>query len=376
MTIDYRKLAAPAVLALTPYVPGKPLSELEREYGIADSVKLASNENPLGPSPRALAAAARALQEIRLYPDGNGHELRQALARHHQLAPECITLGNGSNDVLVMLADAFLSPGAEAVLSEYCFAVYPLAVQATGAVARVARAYPWDAAMPLGHDLQAMRALVNDRTRLVIFANPNNPTGTWVAGTELRRFVDSLPETTLVAVDEAYFEYAREVDCPDTSRWLAECPNLVVVRTFSKAYGLAGLRVGYGLSHPGIADLLNRVRQPFNVNGVSLAAAAAALGDPAHVEAVVRLNRAGREQLTAACRSLGIRCLPSAANFILVDVARPAGPVYEALLRAGVIVRPMAGYGLPTCLRISTGTAEQNERCATALARVLRGAGR
>jgi histidinol-phosphate aminotransferase len=374
MTIDFRKLAAPAVVGLTPYVPGKPLSELEREYGIADSVKLASNENPLGPSAKALAAATAALGAVRLYPDGNGHELRQALARHHAVAPERITLGDGSNDVLVMLAEAFLSPNAEAVFSEYCFALYPLIVQAAGAAARVARALARDAAAPLGHDLDALRAQVNERTRLVFLANPNNPTGTWVGAAPLRRFIASLPETTLVVVDEAYYEYSRAVDCPDTAQWLDEFPNLVVTRTFSKAYGLAGLRVGYGLSHPGIADLLNRVRQPFNVSGVGLAAAAAALADRAHVDAVVALNRAGIERLTAACRALGADCFPSAANFLLIDVGRPAGPVYESLLRAGVIVRPMGGYGLPTCLRISTGTAAQNERFVNALTQVLRGA--
>jgi histidinol-phosphate aminotransferase len=374
MTTDFRKLAAPAVLALKPYVPGKPLTELEREYGIADSVKLASNENPLGPSPQAIAAATAALGAVRLYPDGSGHELRQALARFHRVAPECITLGNGSNDVLVMLAEAFLTPAAEAVYSEYCFAIYPLAVQATGAIARVARARGPDEAMPLGHDVQALRAAVNERTRIVFIANPNNPTGTWLGTAELSGFIASLADTTLVVVDEAYCDYATAVDCPDSSAWLAEHANLVVVRTFSKAYGLAGLRVGYALSHPGVAEILNRVRQPFNVNAVSLAAAVAALEDRAHVAAVAALNRAGLERLTSGCRTLGVRTFPSAANFLLVDVGRPAGPVYEAMLRAGVIVRPVAGYGLPNCLRISTGTAVENERCLRALAHALKDA--
>jgi histidinol-phosphate aminotransferase len=373
MTVDFCKLAAPAVLGLRPYVPGKALSELEREYGISDSVKLASNENPLGPSPKALAAAAAALSGVRLYPDGNGHELRQALARHYRVAPECITLGNGSNDILIMLAEAFLTPASEAVFSEFCFAVYPLAVQATGAVARVARARSKDAAMPLGHDPQAMLAAVNERTRIVFVANPNNPTGTWLSPTELRSFIGSLPDTTLVVVDEAYHEYTSAVDCPDATAWLGEFPNLVVVRTFSKAYGLAGLRIGYGLSHPGVAELLNRVRQPFNVSVVSLAAASAALEDRTHVDTVAALNRAGIDRLTMGCRALGLTCLPSAANFVLIDVGRPAGPVYEDLLRAGVIVRPMGGYGLPTSLRISTGTAAQDERCLKALAAALRG---
>jgi histidinol-phosphate aminotransferase len=371
MTTDFRKLAAPAVLGLSPYVPGKPLSELEREYGIHDSVKLASNENPLGPSPRAVQAATAALSSIRLYPDGSGHELRQALARHHAIAPECITLGNGSNDLLVMLAEAFLAPGVEAVMSEYCFAVFPLAAQATGAAVAVAPANPRNAAMPLGHDVKALRAAVNARTRIVFIANPNNPTGTWLAPGELRGFIKSLPATTLVVVDEAYYDYARAVDCPDASAWLGDFPNLVILRTFSKAYGLAGLRVGYALSHPGVAELLNRVRQPFNVSVVGLAAASAALGDRAHVEAVVALNRAGVARLSEGCRALGIACLPSAGNFVLIDLGRAAAPVYEALLRAGVIVRPMAAYGLPNHLRISTGTAAQNERCIKALAAAL-----
>ncbi|HZF17435.1 MAG TPA: histidinol-phosphate transaminase [Steroidobacteraceae bacterium] len=372
MSVDFTKLAAPAVLGLTPYVPGKPLGELERELGIADSVKLASNENPLGPSAKAVAAATSALRAVRLYPDGNGHELRQALARFHAVPPECITLGNGSNDLLVMLAEAFLTPDVEAVYSDYCFAVYPLAVQATGATAKVAPAFGRDAAMPLGHDLEALRAAVTARTRLVFLANPNNPTGTWVGGGELKRFLASLPATTLAVADEAYCDYGRSVGCPDASAWLAEFPNLVVVRTFSKAYGLAGLRIGYGLSHPQVAELLNRVRQPFNVNAVSLAAASAALEDRGHVESVAALNRAGIERLTEGCRALGVKPFPSAANFVLVDCGRAAAPVYESLLRAGVIVRPMTGYGLPNCLRITTGTREQDERCLEALGAALR----
>lgn len=371
--LDFRQLAAPAVLGLTPYVPGKPLSELERDYGISDSVKLASNENPLGPSARAIAAATAALGGMRLYPDGNGHELRQALARHHRVAPDRITLGNGSNDLLVMLAEAFLTPAVEAVYSQYCFAVYPLVVQATGATARVAAAFRPDDAMPYGHDLGAMRALINDRTRIVFLANPNNPTGTWIAGEELKAFITSLPDTTLAVIDEAYCDYGRSFGCPQATDWLGERPNLVVLRTFSKAYGLAGLRVGYGLSHPGVAELLNRVRQPFNVNAVSLAAASAALEDRIHIEAVTALNRAGVERLTQGCHELGAKPVPSAGNFVLVDFARPAAPLFESLLRAGVIVRPMGGYGLPTCLRITTGTREQDERCLQSLAAALRG---
>lgn len=364
-------LVAPPVRKLQPYLPGKPITELEREYGVRDIIKLASNENPLGPGSRARAAMSAALAEIGLYPDGSGFELRQRLARLHELPPECITLGNGSNDVLVLLAEAFLTPETEAVYSEFCFAVYPIAVQAVGATARVAAAQSADDAMPLGHDLEAMAALVTPRTRLVYIANPNNPTGTWLDSASLRRFLKALPDSTLAVVDEAYFEYSREVDCPDASQWLPELPNLVVTRTFSKAHGLAGLRVGYALSRPQIAETLNRVRQPFNVNSVALAAATAAIDDVDHVERAVALNRAAKTRLRAGAEKLGLRVLPTAANFVLVDLGRPSGPVYEGLLRQGVIARPVVNYGLPNHLRITTGTAEQNERVLAALAGVL-----
>src|ERR1044072_3967852 len=284
MTIDPAKLAPEGVRTLAPYIPGKPLEELEREYGIRDSIKLASNENPFGPGQRALDAIARASREIGLYPDGSGFKLKQALASKHGCGTDCITLGNGSNDVLVLIAEAFLSPQTEAVYSQYTFAVYPIAVQATGATARVAPANPAGHAMPLGHDLAGMAKLINEQTRLVFIANPNNPTGTWVSTDALKRFIAAVPEQTLVVVDEAYIEYVSEPDFPDASRWLGEFPNLVVTRTFSKAYGLAGLRVGYALSHPAVAGIVNRVRQPFNVNSIALAASLAALADSEHLQ--------------------------------------------------------------------------------------------
>lgn len=362
------ELVAPPVRGLQPYVPGKPISELEREYGVSDIVKLASNENPLGPGPLAGAAMSRVMTGVGLYPDGNGYDLKLRLARHHNLPIECITLGNGSNDVLVLLAEAFLTPQAEAVYSQYTFAVYPIAVQAVGATARVAPALSADAPMPLGHDLDAMARLVNARTRLLFVANPNNPTGTWVESKALRAFLDALPRSTVVVVDEAYFEYSRDAGLPDCTQWLADMPNLVVTRTFSKAHGLAGLRVGYALSSPEIADALNRVRQPFNVNSVALAAAAAALDDTEHVARTVALNRASLEQLRAGLEALGVRAVPSAANFVLADLRRPVGAIHEGLLRRGVIARPVGNYGLPNHLRISTGTREQNERCLRALA--------
>lgn len=370
MPFDATSLIAPPVRGIAPYVPGKPLEELEREYGISDSIKLASNENPFGPGPLARAAIAAAGDEIGLYPDGNGYALKQALARKHACPLESITLGNGSNDVLVMLAEAFLTPETEAIYSEYAFAVYPIAVQATGASARIARALPDDSAMPLGHDTEAMSALVNERTRLVFIANPNNPTGTSIDGAELRAFIAALPPTTLVVVDEAYIEYT-DSSFPDSSRWLGEYPNLVVTRTFSKAYGLAGLRVGYALSHPAVADALNRVRQPFNVNSIALAAAHAALSDQDHVAKSVATTKEGIAQVKAGFDRLGLRHLPTQGNFVLLDCGRQAVPIYEGMLRLGVIVRPVGSYGLPNHLRITVGTELQNQRMLAALEQAL-----
>lgn len=371
MSFNPKSLAAPAVRTLAPYVPGKPLEALEREYGIHDSIKLASNENPLGPGPRALQAIADASRQIGLYPDGGGFALKQALAKKHGCASECITLGNGSNDVLVMIAEAFLTPHTEAVYSQYGFAVYPIAVQATGAAARVAPAHSSDHAMPLGHDLDAIARLINEKTRVVFVANPNNPTGTWIDAEVLRRFVETVPAQTLIVIDEAYFEYVEDPQFPDSSRWLAAHPNLVVTRTFSKAYGLAGLRVGYALSHPDVADLLNRVRQAFNVNSIALAAARAALDDVEHLQRSVQLNRAGMAQVAAGLDALGVRHLPSRGNFILVNCAKPAGPIYEAMLRQGVIVRPLGNYQLPNHLRITIGTQAENQRMLDALRHAL-----
>lgn len=373
MDFDAKNIAAPAVRELAPYVPGKPIEELEREYGVRDSIKLASNENPLGPSPKALAALAAAAGDIWLYPDGSGFGLRAALAKRHGVPGEWITLGNGSNDVLVLLAEAFLTPQSEAVCSEYAFAIYAIAARATGATVRIAPAFPTDHPMAFGHDVEAMARLVNERTRLVYIGNPNNPTGTWIEAGALEAFIASLPAHTIVVVDQAYFEYVEDARYPDAADWLARYPNLVVTRTFSKAFGLAGLRVGYAISHPQVADLLNRVRQPFNVNSLAQAAAVAALEDPAHLEHSVAANRAGLVQLAQGFDRLGVRHFPSVANFVLVDCGRPAGAVYEAMLRHGVIVRPLGGYGMPNHLRITVGTTTQNERMLEALQQALAG---
>jgi len=361
----FLELAAPAIGGLVPYVPGKPVAELERELGIGDSIKLASNENPLGPSPLGLTAAQEALGALARYPDGSGFALRAALAARHGVDPHSITLGNGSNDVLDMIARVFLRLGVESVFSEHAFAVYGISTQAVGATPRIAPARDY------GHDLAAMRALVNAQTRVVWIANPNNPTGTWLRADELHGFIDSLPAHVLVVVDEAYSEYVEESAYPDASRWLAEFSNLIVTRTFSKAYGLAALRIGYGLSHPGIADLLNRVRHPFNVNSVALAAAQAALEDVAHIRRCVEVNASGMRQLTSAFDAMGLGYIPSVGNFVTVDVERPGGEVEARLNRQGVITRPIVGYGLPNHLRITVGTAGENARLVSALHQVL-----
>lgn len=374
MTCDFHALAAPGVRNLQPYQPGKPESELRREYGLSDIIKLASNENPLGPSPRAVTAIHAALNDLARYPDGNGFELKTALSTKLDLPMSMLTLGNGSNDVLELIARAFLTSEHEAVFSEHAFAVYPIVTQAIGATARIAKAHPPEHAMPCGHDPAALLALVNSRTRVVFIANPNNPTGTWLTTAELQGLLEAIPPAVIVVVDEAYFEYVEpEIDCPNALRWLDRFPNLVVTRTFSKAYGLAGLRVGYAVSHSAIADLLNRVRQPFNVNSLALVAATAALDDISHLEQGRAVNRAGMQQLQEACRQWGLSWLPSAGNFLCVNLGRPGREVFVELLKRGVIVRPVDNYGLPEYLRISIGVEAENARLIAALHDVLRG---
>jgi histidinol-phosphate aminotransferase len=368
----FANLAAPGVAALHPYQPGKPVEELERELGITGAVKLASNENPLGPSPKVLEALPRLLPELGRYPDGNGFALKSLLAQRHGIGAEQLTLGNGSNDILELIARAFVTPSNEVIFSEHAFAVYPIVTQAVGARAVTTPAREW------GHDLDAMLREVNDRTRVVFVANPNNPTGTWLGAQALEQFVESIPRHVVVVIDEAYHEYASRWPAaqadgyPDATQWVARYPNLVVTRTFSKAYALAGLRVGYAVSNAGIADLLNRVRQPFNVNTLALAAAGIALNDEGHLERALRVNSDGMQQLISVFDELGLEHIPSAGNFVAVDVGRDAGPVYDALLRRGVIVRPVANYGMPRHLRVTVGTAAENERFVEALREICR----
>jgi histidinol-phosphate aminotransferase len=369
MTCDFFQLAAPGVQGLQPYQPGKPIEELEREYGIKNIIKLASNENPLGPSQRVLEAIKASLTNITRYPDGNGFTLKKALAQKHGVEIDRITLGNGSNDVLELIARAFITTTHSVIFSDHAFAVYWLVTQAIGAKAIVTPAKNW------GHDLTKMQAAIRDDTRLVFIANPNNPTGTWVDKTHFKAFLEAVPSNVIVVVDEAYYEYVIEdIDCPDypdSLAWLSDYPNLVTVRTFSKAYGLAGLRVGYSISHPSVANLLNRVRQPFNVNSVALIAATTALADNEYLEKSIALNREGMQQLTQAFEEMKLQYIDSACNFISVDVGDGAN-VYESLLREGVIVRPIGfGYKMPQHLRVSIGTKTENEQFIKALHKVL-----
>jgi histidinol-phosphate aminotransferase len=365
MSFDIRSLVVPGVRTIEPYQPGKPLAELAREYGIEDAIKLASNENPLGASPLALAAAERALNDIGRYPDGSGFQLKHALSAKLGVRPEQITLGNGSNDVLELVARAFAATGDEIVYAEHAFAVYELVTRAVGARGVVAPARNF------GHDLNAMQQAITARTRIVFIANPNNPTGTWLKRRDIESFLQKLPSHTLAVIDEAYFEYVEEPEYPNAIEWLSRYPQLVVTRTFSKIYGLAGLRVGYCVSHADIADYLNRVRQPFNVNSVAAAAAEAALADEEHVRRSRAVNREGMRQLVDGCHRLQLKFIPSVANFLTIDMGRPAGGLYEALLRRGVIVRPVGSYGLPNHLRVTIGTASENARFLEALQAVL-----
>lgn len=365
-TNPFLELAAPGIDTIKPYLPGKPISELERELGIAHSIKLASNENPLGVSEKVIEAIANSTPELSRYPDGGAFQLRQRLAEKHAVDPACITLGNGSNDVLDMVARVFLSPGVESLFSQYAFAVYPLSSQAVGAKLVITPAKAYD------HDLDRMLQMITPRTRVIWIANPNNPTGTWLTKDALLSFLDQLPTHVMVVLDEAYIEYVQHSDYPDGSVWLERFPNLIVTRTFSKVYGLASLRIGYGLSNPAVADLLNRVRQPFNVNTLAQSAALAALDDQAFIQRSIALNNKGMKQYRRGFESMGLDYIPSVANFITVEVGEDASRVDQALLSEGCITRGIANYGLPNHLRISIGLEEENDRLLTTLKKVLK----
>ena len=367
MSFDFLAQALPGVQQLAPYVPGKPADELARELGLPlDSiVKLASNENPLGPSPKVIAAISQAVPELTRYPDGNGFILKQALAQKFAVEPAQVTLGNGSNDILELVAKAWLAPGLNAVFSQHAFAVYPIATMAVGAECREIPANNY------GHDLPAILAAIDANTRVVFIANPNNPTGTWFDQQALADFLAQVPEHVIVVLDEAYIEYAEPGELPDGMDFLAKHANLIVSRTFSKAYGLAALRIGYAISSPMIADVLNRIRQPFNVNSLGLVAAVAALEDEEYLQESRASNKQGLQQLSTAFDELGLSYIESRGNFIAVDFARDAAPINQALLEQGVIVRPVAGYAMPTFLRVSVGTEQENARFIEVLEQVL-----
>lgn len=360
------ELAPDHIRAIAPYQPGKPISDLAREMGLDPSqiVKLASNENPLGASPKAHEAMQQALDEIARYPDGSSFALRDAVCAKFVLKPEQLVFGNGSNDILELAARAFLTPGAEAIYSQHAFAVYALATQAVGAkgVTVPARDY--------GHDLDAMQAAITPQTRMIFIANPNNPTGTMLEKVPLLDFLRSVPPSVLVVLDEAYDEYMPPAAKSESFNWLNEFDNLIISRTFSKAYGLAGLRIGYGAASASVADMMNRVRQPFNVNSVAQAAAAASLADDNFVEQSYALNQAGMLQLTQAFDRLGLAYIPSFGNFVSVRVDN-AGDVYRRLLENGVIVRPVANYGMPDYLRVSIGLFSENARFLQVLEHIL-----
>ncbi len=365
MSCDLFSLATKGVAGLQPYHPGKPMSELQRELGLSDIIKLASNENPLGPSQRVLDAIA-ATTDLSRYPDGNGFELKQALAKKHGLSIDQITLGNGSNDVLEMTARAFVTHEHEVIYSQHSFAVYPIVTQAVGAKHVVVPAVEW------GHDLEAMQHAITDQTRLMFVANPNNPTGTWINSNDLRQLMEHVPSHVIVLVDEAYFEYGRaEVDYPDASQWLSDFPNLIVTRTFSKAYGLAALRVGYAMAHPDVTNLLNRVRQPFNNNQLALVAAETAIADSDYLEQSIAINSEGMRYMEMSLDDMGLDFIPSLGNFICVDFEQEAEPLYQQLLQTGVIVRPVANYGMPNHLRISIGLEHENKKFVHELGKIL-----
>ena len=371
---DPLALCVPGVRQLRPYEPGKPISELERELGITGIIKLASNENPLGTSPKALAAMRAALEETALYPDGNAFALKRALAEHHKLDTACITVATGSDHILELVARVFLAPGRSVVISRYAFAIYNIVSQAAGAELLIAEAHPADHAnQPYGHDLARMAKAVKSDTRVVFIANPNNPTGTYAGRAELAAFLQAVPRDVIVLLDEAYTEFARDLapDYPDGSAFLAQHPNLIVMRTFSKAYGLAGVRVGYALADPKLTDLLNRVRLSFNPGSLGQAAAAAAIGDHEHIRRTLELNRVELGKLAAGLKALGLWTIPSICNFVTADMGRPGREVFQALLKQGVIVRPLDNYGLTHHLRISVGLPEQNQRLLRALKQVL-----
>jgi histidinol-phosphate aminotransferase len=365
MHTQWESLANEHILGIAPYEPGKPVEELERELGIHDAIKLASNENPLAPSDRVQKAIAAALTSLNRYPDGSGHYLRQALAKKHDVTPDQVVLGNGSNELIELVVRTFLKPGDEAVVPHPSFVVYPMIVQAAGGIRVMVMLKDYRL------DLEAMARAITPMTKIVFIANPNNPTATLVTADEVAHFMSKLPERTIVVFDEAYVEFALGPDFPDALQYIKQGRKVVVLRTFSKAASLAGLRVGYGVADADAISLMNRIRQPFNVNSLAQVAALAALEDDSHILECVRMIEAGRHYLYDEFNALGVKYVPSRANFILVDVGRSASDIYQRLLKEGVIVRPLTPFGMESALRVTVGTPQENRRLVKALRTVL-----
>ena len=363
--MQYIDIANQGVKSLSPYQAGKPIEELERELGISDIVKLASNENPFGFPESAKQAIRNQLDNLTRYPDANGFELKQAIAKKFGIQPNQITLGNGSNDLLELFAHTFAGEGDEVIYSQYAFIVYPLVSKAINAVAKEIPAKNW------GHDLTGFLTELSHKTKLIFIANPNNPTGNFLTEQELDAFLAKVPESVIVVLDEAYNEFTLPEERVDSFGLLKKYPNLIISRSLSKAYGLAGLRIGYAVSNPEIADLLNRVRQPFNCNSLALTSAIAVMNDDEFVTKVAKNNRIEMARYEQFCQQYDLDYIPSKGNFITIDFKRPAAPIYEALLREGVIVRPIAGYGMPNHLRVSIGLPQENDKFFAALIKVL-----
>ncbi|MXV73935.1 histidinol-phosphate transaminase [Candidatus Poribacteria bacterium] len=351
----------PGVDTIQPYQGGKPIEEVQRELGITDIIKLASNENPLGPSPLAAQAIAESAAQVHLYPDGNAYYLKKELAAHIGVSAEHLILGNGSNDVLQLIAEAYIAPDDEVIYAAGAFVVYSLVTKLCSATAVV---------VPMvddTHDLTAMAAAITDKTKVIFIANPNNPTGTMVTTDETAAFMEQVPADVLVVFDEAYYEYVARSDYPQTLPYVMEGRNFIITRTFSKIYGLAGLRIGYGIAPPPLIETLNRVRQPFNCNLVGQAAARAALKDADHVTKSQKSNAVGKTFLYKAFNDMGLRYVETEGNFIMLHVAQSGTDIADALLKQGVIVRPIAGYGYPNAVRVTIGTQQENERFIKAL---------
>ncbi|MCZ6679565.1 MAG: histidinol-phosphate transaminase [Candidatus Poribacteria bacterium] len=357
--------AKPGIETIQPYQGGKPIEEVQRELGLTDIIKLASNENPLGPSSLALEAGLEAVAQVNLYPDGNAYYLKQALAEHVGVASENLILGNGSNEVLQIVGETYISPHDEVIYSESAFVVYMLVAKVCGAKSIVTpmRRYT--------HDLEAMADAITDKTRLIFIANPNNPTGTMVTKEQTKRFMEQVPEDVLVIFDEAYYEYVGRLDYPQTLPYVEEGRNVIITRTFSKIYGLAGMRIGYGIAKPELIETMNRVRQPFNCNSVAQAAARAALKDVEHVHRSQRLNASGKVYLYESLDQMGLGYVESEGNFILVHFDQSGQEIADALMQKGVIVRPVAGYGFPNSIRVTIGKPEENERFVNTLKEVM-----